>query len=219
LYQGLLTSIVRVCSGSAPIIDCDDFQKRIIDVLNTVEREAIRIGYSDQDVEDTNFAIVAFLDEAILMSNDPSKTSWAPLQAKLYGKADSGEGFFERLQALGKRRDSGQLIDVLEVYYLCLLLGYQGRYAGYAKAQSGELRQSMDDLRTRIEAVRGREMILSKPMAAPAPALSPAPSIDTVGRILRLAAIAACGGLLLLWLVCRFWLSTIVSDTQTSLLS
>ncbi len=214
LYQGLLTSIVRVRSGSHPITNCIDFQKRIRDVLSGVEREAIRFGYPEKDVQDTNYAVVAFLDEAVLDSKDPSRHAWASLQEQLYGQAVAGERFFDQLKALNKRRDSPQLADILEVYYLCLLLGYQGKYGGYGDNQGSELRQVNEDLRARIESVRGSAMkfLVGEDAKPTAP-----PPLESGSNHWRLAAVVSFALLIAAWLVFRFGLAWIASSIRSGI--
>ena len=94
-----------------------------------IEREAIKVGYRDQDIQDAHYAIIAFLDETVQRSSDANRNQWTPLQAKRYGQAVAGEGVYERLKTIRTRRDSKELADLLEVYDLCFLLGYQGQYA------------------------------------------------------------------------------------------
>jgi type VI secretion system protein ImpK len=55
---------------------------------------------------------------------------WArqPLQEEVFGEHMAGENFFRTVQELLSRQDSEALADLLEVYQLCLLLGFHGRY-------------------------------------------------------------------------------------------
>jgi type VI protein secretion system component VasF len=61
------------------------------------------------------------------------------------------------------------LADLLEVYLLCLLLGFEGRYAPPLKSEAHRI---IDRLRWRIESIRGISYKLSPPLefsAEPAP--------------------------------------------------
>jgi type VI secretion system protein ImpK len=178
LYQGILTTIVRIQSARQPLKDAADFQKRMEGLFEQIQREAIKVGYRDIEIQDANYALVAFLDEAIQRSDDPNRGAWTPLQSKMYAQAVAGEGVFDRLKTIRTRRDSLDLADVLEIYYLCFLLGYEGRYA---VAEHEKLEALMDDLREQIERIRGSQPALSPegafpevPVAAPAPPASPA---------------------------------------------
>jgi type VI secretion system protein ImpK len=80
---------------------------------------------TEADHDQARFAICALVDEAILSSPWSEKNQWQreQLQRVYYGTAEAGEEFFERLNTLGLHQR-----DVREVYYLCLALGFMGRY-------------------------------------------------------------------------------------------
>src|SRR5579884_3526425 len=87
LYQGLLTGIVRIRSGKQPLANAEMFRRRTKEALGEVTREAIKRGYAAEHTMETDFALVALLDEVILSSHDPSREAWAqrPLQEELFG--------------------------------------------------------------------------------------------------------------------------------------
>ncbi|HXG18250.1 MAG TPA: DotU/TssL family secretion system protein [Methylomirabilota bacterium] len=82
-----------------------------------------------QDYDNARFAVVAWLDEIILRAthdtNPELYQQWrhSPLQSDLYKTTKAGELFFERLENLQPRQKG-----VIEVYHLCLCLGFRGRY-------------------------------------------------------------------------------------------
>jgi type VI secretion system protein ImpK len=172
LYQGLITGIIRLKGQRQHIPDGETFRKRTKATFQEVERVAVSGGYDVRDVRDTHFAVVAFLDSVVLHSKDAVRAEWErkPLQEELFGQADAGVIFFEKLDQFRSRRDSEQLADILEVYLLCLLLGFEGRYAG---GQRGELEGITDSLRMRIEYIRGRDDHIS-PSGSLTPAVAPA---------------------------------------------
>ena len=100
--------------------------------LADVERDATAAGYSAHDIRDTHFAVVAFLDSVVLHSNEPARPEWErqSLQEEMFGQTDAGVVFFDKLESFRSRPDSEHLADMLEVYLLCLLLGFEGRYSG-----------------------------------------------------------------------------------------
>src|SRR5215468_272290 len=149
LYQGLLTGIVRMQSGRQRISDGESFRRRTKATLQEVEQLAVGAGYDSRDVKDTQYAVVAFLDSVVLHSKDPVRAEWErrTLQEELFGKSDAGIVFFEKLEHFRSRRDSEQLADIIEVYLLCLLLGFEGRYSGGLR---GELDGITERVRMRI---------------------------------------------------------------------
>ena len=160
---------------------------------------AVSTGYDVRDVRDTHFAVVAFLDAVVLHSKDAVRAEWErkPLQEELFGQADAGVIFFEKLDQFRSRRDSEQLADILEAYLLCLLLGFEGRYAG---GQRAELESITDSLRMRIEYIRGRDDRISPSGSLP-PGVVPVAAPKDPGRNhLRLLAI----GLAVFALLCCF---------------
>src|SRR5712692_4715888 len=216
IYQGFLTGIVRVQTGKSQIMDSEAFRKRMKEGLREAERRAVKRGYQNEDIADAGFAIIAFLDETVLTSNDPSRTQWAKkyLLEELFGQAIGGEIFFERLERLRARRDSPQLADLLEVYYLCLLLGYEGRHAVGPKA---ELRMIMDNLRERIEHIRGRNEALSPEGRLPVEPPRAPPQQDLLASKLRVFAIVAVVFALLCFFLFKGMLSWQGNDVRTEL--
>ena len=78
-----------------------------------------------EDYDLARFAIFAWIDEAILSSSWNEKNLWQAeqLQRFYYKTTDAGEIFFDRLNAIGPHQR-----DVREVYYLCLAMGFSGRF-------------------------------------------------------------------------------------------
>jgi type VI secretion system protein ImpK len=82
-------------------------------------------GIPKEDADHARFAIFAWIDEVILSSAWNQKEHWQrqQLQRAHFQTMDAGELFFERLNTLGPHQNF-----VREVYYLCLALGFSGRY-------------------------------------------------------------------------------------------
>ena len=74
--------------------------------------------------------------------------------------------------------DSVETADLLEVYYLCLLLGFKGRYAA-----GGDLRSIMASVQEKIRRVRGPSAALSPRGAIPADAVRLVQSDPWVRRL------------------------------------
>lgn len=108
--------------------DPEVLRRRIKDLLDSAEREALRTGVTPGNLQMAKFAIVAFIDETIISSDWSQKDRWMskPLQLELYDQYDAGETFFTRLEQL--REEPKANAEALEVYYLCLTLGFKGKY-------------------------------------------------------------------------------------------
>ncbi len=157
-------------------------------LLRQAEREAQDAGYDRDDTREATFAVVAFLDETIQGSAWSDREQWLaqPLQLELYDRNDAGEEFFTRLDTL--RGAVSERADVLEVYYLCLALGFRGRYEFLPPGEHRDL----------VAGVYGD--LARSPQLTPGPL---APHAEPAGRVAATvrhrvpawAVLAACGAL------------------------
>ena len=161
VFQEMLTVIVRLRSGRQIVADAETFRVGTLKALKRAEQEAHTLGYSVEDIRLACFAVVAFLDESVLNSRDPVFGDWArkPLQVEIFGVGDAGEILFQGLEKLLSQKDSRHLADLLEVFYLCLLLGYRGRYS---LSSSEGVRPIMDSVAEKIRRIRGDSPTLSR---------------------------------------------------------
>lgn len=121
-------ALILQLRGTDEYGDAQALRARILDLFDKADREAKRAGTSERASQQAQFALVAFVDETILSSNWVQKDYWLakPLQLELYDRYDAGEEFFERLKQL--RAEGAAQAEVLEIYYLCMTLGFKGRY-------------------------------------------------------------------------------------------
>lgn len=151
--QEAFTATVRIRAHKQVAADAESFRHRIKQVLSTAEAEARGQGYLADDVRFALFAVIAFLDESVLNSGQPMFAVWPSrtLQEEVFGVHMAGELFYQYLQQLMSRPDSPDIADILEVYLLCLLLGFKGRYAA---TQGSEVPALVQQLTERIGRVR-----------------------------------------------------------------
>lgn len=172
-YQELFTVIVRLRFRLQNVPDEDSFRTYIKEGLRVAMQDGITRGYSPNDIKLASFAVVALLDETILNLKDPVFSRWSgqPLGLEISGKHDAGIEFFQYAQQLLNRSDSAEVADLLEVFYLCLLLGYRGRLAF---SGAGDLRVFMDGIHDKIARCRGNNTWLSPQAMLPADPAPPA---------------------------------------------
>ena len=205
IYQEVLTAVVRLRANRQGVTDAAAFRHHTREALKTAANQALTAGYPADDVKLATFASVAFLDESVLNSQNPIFADWLrkPLQEELFGTHIAGEVFFQNLQQLLGRLDSMDLSDVLEVHYLCLLLGFGGRYS---VGNRGELAQFMNMTAEKIRRIRGHFGSLS-PAWAPPPGQARSMKDPWVRRLGIIAA--ACAILVvLLFVVYKLTLSS-----------
>lgn len=97
----------------------------ILRLLTQSENVVKRGLFTQEDYDLGRFMICAWVDETILNSAWNQKAQWQreQLQRLYYHTLDAGEEAFERLNGLGLHQR-----EVREVYYLCLALGFKGRF-------------------------------------------------------------------------------------------
>jgi len=166
VFQEILTTIVRLRSNRQTVSNAQAFRNQMQAYVKQVERDGITKGYAPEDVRLATFAVVAFLDESILNSSNPAFADWArmPMQEEMFGYHVAGEAFFEHLERLLTRSDSHDVADLLEVYALCLLLGYKGKYG---LTGPGGTRPVLDSVISKIRRIRGGLAGLSPAWAIP----------------------------------------------------
>jgi type VI secretion system protein ImpK len=108
--------------------DAREFQSRVQQFLHDFERGAKKLDAYADDVFAAKFAFCAAVDESILSSPFAVRTEWErrPLQLLLFGEQLAGEKFFDYLEE-ARARGAARL-QSLEVFHMCLLLGFQGKY-------------------------------------------------------------------------------------------
>src|SRR5579883_2650958 len=106
--------------------DAEVLRQKIDEQFRSLETRARQADLLQEDVQQAKYAIAAFIDEMILTSSWPLKESWAdkPLQLAYFNDFAAGEEFYNKIDALRGAKRNG----VLEVYYLCLALGFRGKY-------------------------------------------------------------------------------------------
>ena len=197
LYQEVLTAIERLRGNRQGVTDANAFRHHTREALKNAAQQAMSAGYTADDVKLATFASVAFLDESVLNSHNPIFADWArqPLQAEMFGTQIAGEVFFQNLQQLLGRSDSQDLADLLELHYLCLVLGFGGRYSA---GNRGELSQVMNLTAEKIRRIRGQFAPLSPHFMPPDEAV--AKRKDPLLRKLGVLA-AVCAALMVLLFV------------------
>lgn len=95
----------------------DAIYNRSVNLFNSMEEQARGSNIADEDIQDAKYALAAFIDETV---------GWASrLEVEFCGSNVAGEEFFSKLEQI---KEAGGRDGVLEVYYLCLTLGFEGRY-------------------------------------------------------------------------------------------
>ena len=100
----------------------------VIDRLNAYDNRASALGVDQQERKSAHYMLCTFIDEAVLNTAWGSASEWGmqPVLAMYHHQASGGETFFQIVETCLAQPD--RYLDLLEFAYLCLSLGFEGRY-------------------------------------------------------------------------------------------
>ncbi|MBN2319174.1 MAG: DotU family type IV/VI secretion system protein [Acidobacteria bacterium] len=205
-FQEILVGCVRLRSGRQTVADPAAFRQQVIDALKTGDQQARSRGYATEDIKLAMFAVVAFVDESVLNSRLPVFANWPrrPLQEELFGHHVAGEVFFKNLQELLGKSDSQDLADLLELYLMCLLLGFAGRYS---LGDRGQLKAITHATSEKIRRIRGTAATISPEWELPSEGPQKKEA-DPIARKIGIAAVACFAVALVLFIVYKLALGS-----------
>ncbi len=172
-FQDVITVILRMRYGAQRVPDAAAFRTSIRGMIAGAVQEVRNQGYSDDASRMALYAIVGYLDESVLNSQDPAFADWSrrPLQEEMFGGHFAGETFFRQIADLLNAPETIQVADTLELHAICLLLGYRGKYAF---GDAGEISSILARIRDKIVRIRG-PLALARLSAVPEIAIARKP--------------------------------------------
>lgn len=188
-------TFIRYLADSPEMADADYATVRadISLLIKRLDARSKKCAATPEQLDMARFAVFAWADEAVLCSAWPGARDWLkhPLQREYYGTANAGEEFIARLHGLlGGRmpeagaeggsilakfakesglEPSGEIgsVEVLEVFALCLALGYTGMY--FSEADRGRLDQLRQDCVLRVVGKQASGVLSAFPQAYGSP--------------------------------------------------
>jgi type VI secretion system protein ImpK len=183
--------------GQIANADVEGLRRQCVQEIRAFEERCKRAGAPDADVLAARYALCTVIDEAVLNTPWGAQSGWAgqSLLVTFHREAQGGDKFFQILDRL--LGEPQRYLALLELWYVCLSLGFEGRYR-LDERGAARLADIRRDLIQRIEPLRGR----------PEPALSPhwKGVDDKRNAVLRLlplwvVAVAAAAILFGAWLI------------------
>jgi type VI secretion system protein ImpK len=211
-FQEVLTVGERLRANRQAVSDANSFRQQIREALKMADNEGRKRGYTGDDIQLSIFAVVAFLDESILNLRNPIFSEWPrqPLQEEMFGHHVAGEIFFQNLQKILGRDDSQETADLLEVYHLCLLLGFAGRYSLSGR---GELRSIITTVGDKIRRIRQSPPDLAPGWALPNETIQTGASDPWIKRLMY-SSIGCFAIALLLFVLYKVFLNSGVTSLE-----
>ena len=103
--------------------------EEVFDKANELINSAQKLASTNKKLADSFerslFAICAWLDEQVVLSDWQQKAVWQqnPLQKQYFKTTQAGDQFYEILERFDLVLDK----DIIEIYKLCIKLGFQGK--------------------------------------------------------------------------------------------
>jgi type VI secretion system protein ImpK len=108
--------------------DVEGLRRKAVESVQSFEAQARAAGVDPNDVTVARYLICTFLDSAIFQTPWGGQNVWGSrsLLLTFHNEAHGGEKFFTILDRL--QREPARYIHLLELQYICLALGFQGKY-------------------------------------------------------------------------------------------
>ncbi|PYE85150.1 type IVB secretion system protein IcmH/DotU [Phyllobacterium leguminum] len=108
--------------------DIDGLHKRCKHEIESVELELHRLGYDRVTILAHRYCLCSVIDETVMCSPWGQDSNWSErsLLATFHDETWGGEKYFVILERL--MMEPARYLQILEFLYLCLCLGYEGKY-------------------------------------------------------------------------------------------
>lgn len=131
-----------------------ELHKRLTEEIKSFDLKAQNAGASPETVISARYLLCTVVDEIVLNTPWGASGGWSQhsLLSLFHQETFGGEKCFIILQRI--QENPGKHLDILELYYLCLSLGFEGKYR-LAQRGHEQLEQIRDGLYQTIENHRG----------------------------------------------------------------
>jgi type VI secretion system protein ImpK len=134
--------------------DVESLRDRVVAEVNAFERNITPLGLSLQTMRAARYALCATIDDVVLNTPWGSRSLWTQrsMVGTFHNEVVGGDRFWDLLNEL--KRNAGVNLDLLELLYFCITLGFEGKYRVLPRGAS-ELILVREDLYRLIRNNRG----------------------------------------------------------------
>lgn len=106
----------------------ENLYQQVVDEVAAIDRELVEQGYERPTVVAYRYVLCAFIDEAVLGTDWGAHSVWSQhsLLSRFHNETWGGEKVFAITARM--EQEPERYRDMLEFIYLCLCLGFEGRY-------------------------------------------------------------------------------------------
>lgn len=134
--------------------DAPALRAHILEEIKAFEVNTRNLGATPEDIFTARYLLCAVLDETVLSTNWGGESAWSKqsLLSTFHNETWGGEKFFLILDRL--LQDPARHINLLELIYLCLSFGFEGKYRVLEGGRS-KLDERREQLHIRLLQLRG----------------------------------------------------------------
>lgn len=149
----LLSEIVRL-KHSIGEEDLHTLNHQLSTDIKQFELRALHEGAENSQVMAARYVLCTVLDEAVVTTDLGNESEWSQMSllSSFHNETFGGEKFFQLLERLS--RNPVKHLPMLELMYLCLALGFEGKYRVMTRGML-ELEAVRDSLYRQIRQLRG----------------------------------------------------------------
>lgn len=149
----VLTEVVQLKLGTGRE-NMQPLNERLVACIARFETRAAHEGVENSQVNHARYVLCSVLDEAVVTTTWGNHGDWSKvsLLSRFHNETFGGEKFFQVLERLS--RDPVKHLAMLELMYLCLALGFEGKYRVMTRGAE-QLEAVRDALYRQIRQVRG----------------------------------------------------------------
>ncbi|MFL1503883.1 type IVB secretion system protein IcmH/DotU [Pseudomonas sp. S191] len=151
--SALLSQVVQLkgCTGREGLGAIND---RLSSAVTQFETRALQCGVENSQVISARYVLCSVVDEAVVTTAWGTRSDWSrmSLLSRFHNETFGGEKVFQLLERLS--RDPVKHLAMLELMYLCLSIGFEGKYRILERGAS-QLESVRDALYRQIRQVRG----------------------------------------------------------------
>lgn len=151
---GTMLAVYEKTRHSMTHADAAGLHRSLCNELRNFEASARETGMRQEIVLSARYILCSILDEAVLNTPWGSESAWAQrtLLSVFHNETSGGEKFFQILERM--KQSPGENIDMLELFYICLSMGFEGKYRLMSRGRDA-IEQIRDDLFATIRRYRG----------------------------------------------------------------
>ncbi|MCU1758123.1 type IVB secretion system protein IcmH/DotU [Pseudomonas sp. 14P_8.1_Bac3] len=149
----LLSEVVRLKHRTTPD-DVHALKERLTIALQQFEKRAQHGGCESSEVSIARYLLCTVIDEAVVTTSWGGASNWSQMSllSSFHNETSGGEKFFQLLDLVSK--NPVKHLPMLELMYVCLSLGFEGKYRVQTRGIV-ELERIRDALYRQIRQLRG----------------------------------------------------------------